>query len=231
MTENWQRALQSYSYPVDLRKFEHAQEYPGWFEHNLPWGSREETIEFEDHFRENAQSALAPWFEVVFWKMYSQGGRANYRTQCVVEQMEDNDVSPQQLWDACEQYTRSPSRKAFDNFRKLFHFTSESIAIVATFPAFMAPKWFPMVDSRVADWTRENAAAHNEADPDGPELIPPQKGYLTMRHWPFVLSWVKWCFHTSQKLTARTNTEWRARDVEMAVWSAYGKIQLEPLPG
>ncbi len=229
MAETWKRALDSYVYPVDLRQFAHAEEYPGWFQHRLALGNRDETMQFEQHFREHARSALAPWLEVVLWKMYSQGGRRDYRTQCIAEQLESSNVSAGELWEACRQYVNGPSRQTFDGFRRLFHFGSEAIAIVATFPAFMAPDRFPMVDSKVAQWTRRNAAAHNDADPRGPQLVPPQVGHLTMRHWPFVESWTEWCRHTARKLAALTQAEWRARDVEMAVFSACPTVELEPL--
>lgn len=103
---------------------------------------------------------------------------------------------------------------------------SRSVAIAATFPAFMAPERFPMVDTSVAQWATACLSRHNTADPTGPQLVRPaypENGstVLTLSDWPFIESWIHWCRHTASKLRSQTDFEWRARDVEMAVFSAW----------
>jgi hypothetical protein len=83
---------------------------------------------------------------------------------------------------------------------------------------------------------------HNAADPIGPQLTDPHSSLdgqkvLTMSDFPFVQSWTQWCKHTAQKLTAQTEFAWRARDVEMVIFNAWGekkdehpKLKLTPLP-
>ena len=76
---DWHDALDSYRYPVDLREFSGRDRFPGWFGLNLEKGDRSETIQFENRFRKYAASHLEPWYEVVFWKMYSQGYGARFK--------------------------------------------------------------------------------------------------------------------------------------------------------
>ena len=78
--ERWERALLEYRYVVDLRDFAGRSEYgEQWFSENLASGDREETIHFEDRFRAAANVAIEAWYEVIFWKMASQG-RRDYST-------------------------------------------------------------------------------------------------------------------------------------------------------
>jgi len=75
----WHVALDSYRYSVNLRKFPTRDGFPGWFDRELEKGDRSETIQFENRFRKYAASHLEPWYEVVFWKMYSQGYGARFK--------------------------------------------------------------------------------------------------------------------------------------------------------
>jgi hypothetical protein len=111
-----------------------------------------QTKAFEDYFRQSGQSAIRPWAEVVFWKMASQGGRANVRTREVLAVDAHN--QPQTLWDALIAYVEEPTDGRFDRFRSLFRFRTKAIAIVATFPAFVSPDRFPMIDARIAKWVQ-----------------------------------------------------------------------------
>ena len=67
----------------------------------------------------------------------------------------------------------------------------------------------------------------------GPDLecVPALKaGVLTESHWRFIESWITWCRFTARKLSQRTESPWRARDVEMAVFTAQRrKLSLTPL--
>jgi hypothetical protein len=69
---------------------------------------------------------------------------------------------------------------------------------------------------------------HNRADPTGVLLVRPRflnnrNTVLKMNDFDFMTSWVQWCRHTAQKLTQREDGfRWRARDVEMAVFWAWG---------
>jgi hypothetical protein len=66
---NWTAALARYRYPVDLRGIHNAPD--GFFGSQVD-GDRSSTIAFEERFRTLAPGALEPWYEVIFWKIYSQ---------------------------------------------------------------------------------------------------------------------------------------------------------------
>ena len=135
-------------------------------------------------------------------------------------------------------------RTRFEVLHRLFSLRSRSIATVATFPAFLDPDRFPMVDTRIAKWVGRTMDAHNRVDPLGPQLISAKsmnvKGaVLTMSDFDFMCAWTHWCRHAATKLTDRSSGGfvWRARDVEMAVFRAWGdrnishpEIDLPPLP-
>lgn len=243
MPNTWTESLSEYSYPFDLSDFEDAGNYPEWFELKSSVGDRDSTIKFEDHFRNHAAEAIEPWLEVVYWKIYSQPtGRADRMTQRVASYSRDNDVPPQLLWYACNNYVENPTRKNLEDFRMLLlGLRSRTIALACTFPAFLKPELYPMVDTRIAKWVGSSMNLHNNADPSGPQLIRPkfldsQQTTLTMTDFEFVETWISWCRHTARKLTERTLSEWRSRDVEMAVFSAWGgrhdthpKLHLNPL--
>ncbi len=222
----WTTALNEYSYPVDFTNFMVVSGCELSFPH-VTIATRDETIAFEDHFRQHAQSSIEVWLEVVYWKMYSQGRgtwRAKKRIQRAANFFRANGITSQTLWQACNAYVKNPTQQTLAEFQKLFGFSSKSIAITCTFPAFVDPNLFPMVDRLIADWVRGNHQMY------GPELIPPKPGHLELRHFSFVQSWTNWCRCMATKLSSLTHTHWRARDVEMAVFRATGPVNLPPLP-
>ena len=123
----------------------------------------------------------------------------------------------------------------------MFGFSAPVLAVAATFPAFKDPDRHPMVDTRIAEWVRACRREHNAIDPEGPQLARfayPDNGttVLTMSDFDPMQNWRTWCVHTSRKLSRRTTLRWRARDVEMAVFYAWGgrngpHFHLNPLPG
>jgi len=244
MFNTWAYALENYSYPFDLCKFDDARNYPGWFALSSNSGNRAETMQFEDYFRQHALDAIEPWLEVVYWKISNQPLSRNKTTRAVAQHLLSGQVSPRLLWDACNSFVEKPTRQNFESFRKMF-VSDNAIAVAATFPAFLKPAFFPMIDRRVARWVARNMEEHNAADPDGIQLMKPdtpvlenEKAVLTMKDYPFYERWIKWCYSTSLKLTQHTSQNWRARDVEMAIFTAWGKgkhtkeltVRLDPLP-
>ena len=144
------------------------------------------------------------------------------------------EITPARLLDNCWGFIENPSLQSFQAFRDIL-FKTDVIATAATFPAFLKPDDFPMVDRQVARWARENGAVHDYAGCGGPTLVTrPDLGerVLTDRDWDFVQSWIEWCRFTAQRLTDLTGCHWRARDAEMAVYTAQTKRRtLEPLCG
>jgi hypothetical protein len=242
MSDTWTESLFAYRYPFDLRRFEDAEQYRGWFNFTSRTGDRTSTMEFEDRFRSYAAQELEPWLEVVYWKLFSQPPtRGEKTTSQVASHLQRENISPQALWHSCTRYVKNPTRQNFEAFRKLLGFRSPVIAVAFTFPAFMSPDQYPMIDTRIAKWVGHSMISQNSADPAGPQLVRPpyldtNRTVLTMSDFEFAEKWIQWCRHAAKKLSSYTSLEWRARDVEMAVFHAWGgphdrhpKIRLPPL--
>ncbi len=230
----WKKALNSYNYPVTLSNYRQAQNYSGHFAFR-PIYDRASTILFEDYFRNNASLKIEYWLEVVFWKMYSQGGRRDIKTADMANHFEASGITASQLSSACNNYIKNDTRQNLQVIIKCLGFSSSAIAISATFPAFFCPDLYPMVDTRIAKWVGKHMVAHNNADPSSPQLIRPRyldtkSTVLTLSDIDFVKSWTQWCRHKAVQLSNSTNIKWRPRDVEMAVFYAWGdRNKIHPL--
>lgn len=235
----WKATLDDFRYRVDLREYRFRAEHEGWFEVAMITGGREETMAFEERFRRHAPCALEPWFEVIFWKLASQKQIRNGTSQRIARYLAENRTAGE-LWQRCGEYLQcgsdSDARTRFEAFLKLFGLATDSIAVVATFPAFMDPNRFPMVDTRIARWVGAVSETHNRADPSGVMLVRPRfldstSTVLKMNDFDFMRTWVRWCRHTADKLTrSERGHHWRARDVEMAVFRAWGSKEAKTHP-
>ena len=225
MPQTWVNALSRYNYPVDLTCYEQAENFPKFFDRQIK-GDRSSTMDFEDYFRVTIQN-IEVWYEVVFWKLGKQW-RDNTTTEIIERFNVQPAVTVQKLTTHLKTFIDNPNKKNFNNFRELFGFRTESIAIVATFPAFSDPVRFPMVDARVAKWVNAHLDIHNAKNPKGLQLIKSRYGQnqstvLTMSDFNFYSCWINWTRYMANKLSQLTNNkEWRARDVEMAVFTAWG---------
>lgn len=239
-TENWELALKTYNYPVKLADYRNAQNYKGYFKFN-PIGNSSSTALFESHFREGASKNIESWLEVIYWKMYSQNGRSHDKTDAVADYFCKAKITPDKLLTKCNNYIADDSRKNLNEIIKLLGFSSNSIAIAATFPAFLRPDLFPMVDTRIAKWVGISMSEQNSSNTNIPQLIRPRyldtrATVLTLSDMDFVKAWTRWCRHKANQLSMLTNIDWRPRDVEMAVFNAWGnknechpKLKLENL--
>ena len=234
MPHTWKEALDAYRYPVDLKRFADAAKYPGWFDQNIHPGDRRQTMDFEAKFRKHGPDNLEAWGEVAFWKNYAMPPARNKITRKVLAGGV-SEACAAKLWRECNAYVKKPGRKSFKAFRELL-FRTSNVATAATFPAFVCPEKFPMVDKQITRWALEHGAEHRY--PGGPalECVPDLSGgeVLGESHWPFVDSWIRWCQCTARKLDKLeklTGETWRARDVEMAVFTAQRRdgLKLNPL--
>ena len=196
MPQTWQKALDEYHYA-----------------HR----NCNETMEFEDDFRRRAKSDLTAWYDVLRWKSPRSAEK-------VKNNIRASGQSAEQLWTLCHNYVANPKLETFDLFARNL-VKRRTVAVAATFPAFICPDRFPMVDTQVAKWAWDHGAEHglpNTRDLKG--------GVLYQRHWGFVESWIEWCQLTAAILTHHTGERWRARDVEMAVFTAQrSNLSLNPL--
>jgi hypothetical protein len=178
----WREALDTYRYPVSLSAYKFRYDHEGWFKKELAAGDREETVGFEDQVRRQAPSALEAWYEVVFWKVASQPLIRNGTTQRIARNLAGK-TAAEELWRKLSQYVdcdASEAKMRFREFIDLFDLQTDSIATVATFPAFMDPDRFPMIDTRIASWVSQEIDKHNGADPTGhpPDAPEAQEGRL-----------------------------------------------------
>ena len=122
-------------------------------------------------------------------------------------------------------YVEQPDRATFRALRSKL-FSEPVVATAATFPAFICPEEFPMVDTQIARWVRENGHLHGY--PGEIDRVP--TAAIKESHWPFVASWMAWCRTMSAEFSRRTGFFWRARDVEMAVFTAQRcGLELNPM--
>ncbi|MEA1924478.1 MAG: hypothetical protein U9M95_01265 [Candidatus Altiarchaeota archaeon] len=227
MPDTWVQALKSYSYPVDLRLYERGYGFPGFF-NTLIKGDRYSTIAFEGRFREKGPNELGAFFEVIFWKLYSQEGRRQKGTNRILDFVKEKEVKAGQLWDAVQGFVECQSIRNLINIRKLLGIKSRVLAVPLTLPALASPETLPMIDNQVAKWVNINYRTYSENMQN--KLTPFKMNYTSLQQNDFdsYLSWIAWCRETAQILEDSTGKRWRPRDVEMAVFTAKrSKIDLD----
>lgn len=217
---SWIKALNGYSYPVDFHDYERRDRFPNFFNREIS-GDRDSTIKFENYFRENARKSREVYFEVIFWKVYSYTNNRLRTTSRIVNHILERKVSSESLYDAIKHFVDSPTPQNLRSIRNLLGIRTNVLAIPLTFPAFLNPEKYPMVDRKVAQWVNTNLNEHNrkrEAKLTEFVSLP-----LTDDDFESYLNWVYWCRELAQVLTEKTGMHWRARDVEMAVFTAQRK--------
>jgi hypothetical protein len=226
MPQTWIKARNQYKYPVKLVDYQYANDFEEFFKQEI-LGDRDSTIAFEDYFRLNAQK-IEVWCEVVFWKLYSQKNHRDTNTKKCLNSWTKNKVTGEDLYKAANNFILNERKDSFNEYRELWPFyKSRVIAVLATHISFLAPDRFPMVDTRIAKWVNSQLDRFNKRDPNGPRLIKSRYGQtkftvLTMADFDFYSHWICWTRHTANKLSQQTEMKWRARDVEMAVFTAWG---------
>lgn len=219
-TSSWTKALNRYSYFVDLRDYRNHNCFPGYFLRVIN-GDRRTTIEFEDYFRRNAQQLIEVYFEVVFWKLYSQPMHRQKLTAEIISNMLEGRVEPRMLHDAINRFMATRNLEDLKEFRKLLGIKTHVLAVALTFPAFLSPETHPMVDNNVAYWVNENHSRHNRNRQARLTPFALGKPSLMDNDFDNYLNWVNWCREIAEVLRERTGFEWRTRDVEMAVFTSY----------
>ncbi|MCQ1536094.1 hypothetical protein FTO70_10465 [Methanosarcina sp. KYL-1] len=230
MPESWKKALNSYSYPVNLEDYKKAALFPSFFSEKIK-GDRQSTINFENYFRELAPECIEVYFEVVFWKLYSQAHIKQSSTTRIVDSVLNEEIIAEDIWNVVQNFVRNQNRKNLGKIRDKLGITTRVLAVPLTFPAFADPERIPMIDNKVASWVNLNAEDHNRNRKDKLTLF--KKNYTSLQEndFPNYLNWVSWCQEMAQVLTEMNEEKWRARDVEMAVFTAQREgINLNVIP-
>jgi len=217
--ETWTKALSDYEYPVRLSDYKRADHFPDYFIGSIP-GNRASTIEFENRFRADSGNCVEPYFEVVFWKLYSRRDRRQKGTDRIVDHVLQTGVTAPELRTAIDSFVEKPTEPNLSVLRALLGIKTQVLAVVLTFPAFLDPVGYPMIDTQTARWITANLSNHNRNRRN--LLTPFQFGYTSLRYndFPNYLNWVRWCREVADVLTDSTDMEWRARDIDMAVFTA-----------
>jgi hypothetical protein len=185
---------------------------------------------FEDRFRAtiygNGSFVIAG--EVCFWKNYGNVKSRDRTTKKLLNHL-GNLVNWNKFVQAVKKVQGNPS---YDNLIALQGACNQSngFATPITFLAFYKPSEYPMVDKHIAIWrviNRANFGYVNSFDfsqrDDG--WIPPK-----LQNWNAYIDWKKFCNDYIGKIRRRCGWNWRARDVEIAVWEASkNNIPLETL--
>jgi hypothetical protein len=230
MPQTWITALSSYNYPADLSSYKRAEEFPGFFSRDIA-GDRDSTIEFEDHFRTRSEHSIEPYVEVAFWKLCGKKKRFEARVDHLVDHLRGETVTASELRSAVDVFLGNPTKVNLSVMRALLGIKTPVLALALTYPAFVDPARFPMVDTNTAKWVSGNSEKHSRSR--GNELTRFEFGSSSLRYNDFdnYLNWVHWCRESADLLTSKTGMHWRARDVEMAVFTAAREgLPLNPLP-
>jgi hypothetical protein len=230
MPRTWITALSRYSYPVRLSDYKRADEFPGFFTRDIP-GDRASTIEFEDYFRATSPHGVEPYIEVAFWKLCGKKKRFEARVNDLADHLRGQGVTAAELRCAVDLFVAKPTRVHLSVMRALLGVKAPVLALALTYPAFVDPDQFPMVDTNTARWVCENAEMCSRSAAKKLTRFEGGRSSVQDNDFENYLNWVYWCRETAEILTARTDTPWRARDVEMAVFTAAREgLSLNPLP-
>jgi hypothetical protein len=235
MVKSWQKALEAYSYPVDLTKYRNAKQFPGFFNTKIT-GDRASTMDFERHYRDTASTRIEPYLEVIYWKLCSlRRGIADREVDNRLKAIRDNNTTPQRLWHVIQQFIGNQTEDNLERIWEKFGYSDNGLALPLTFPALAGSETLPMIDMQVANWVNKNLERHNDNRISKLTLFNTSASSLrgTDKNFVSYVNWVHWCQEVSTVLTKLSAIPWRVRDVEMAVYTAErseGKLDLEPLP-
>lgn len=207
--EAWKAARDQFAWPVDLRKFKDVGKYPGFFDRSI---EPDRIVQFEDTFRAalNPGGRVENAAEVAYWKNgWNHKGRDRI-TRDLIQWM-NRPEGWSNFVTALQELARAPFRESFQTFIGSNGQTS-GFATPLTFLSFYDPQRFPMIDRRIGEWCRrfpnEPQFAWNG------KVISPNK-----QSWATYLVWTEFCRRQAAELSTLSETPWRARDAEMAVWS------------
>jgi len=234
MCNNWDKAYSKYRWRVDLEHFSKAADYPGYF--NRVIITPADVMTFENKFRTtvdgNGSFEIAG--EVCFWKNYGSAQARNRVTQKLLTHLKIQD-NWNRFVQAIKQASSDPSYGHFVDLRKACN-QPRGFATLITFLAFYKPNEYPMVDKHIANWWVKNRAEYGYGA--SPDFSQRNDGWIqtytvsqTKQNWNAYIAWEKFCNDYATRIAKNCRWNWRARDVEMAIWKvSQNSISLEVLP-
>lgn len=190
----------------------------------------------EVHFQQHAKTTLEAYYEILFWKT-----QMVFRASRMINNLRDNNTSASDLFAAGESFIEKLDQESFANFTKLCGISGSGLAVPSAILCFINPKKMPIVDMWVARWVNVNhrnyeglaefedfnqqcihkqeIIAANALTERANRRTKPQP-IVRMNDFEAYRKWVLWTRKFAGTLTVHTKTNWRARDVEMAVFAA-----------
>ena len=221
----WRNVHGEYAWDVELRHFAKRQRYPGYFSGVI---GLQELASFQDSFPQaiDGEGSYVVAGEVCYWKNYGNHLARDKITYDLLERLAEA-----KNWGIFRSaVTEVCAEPNFDSFVRLQTATGQArgFATPLTFVAFYDPTSFPMVDRHIADWWAANRERFGMAS------LPPflQRGdgwieatsYGKVRHnWEAYWAWAQFCRDYARRIGG-----WRARDIEMAVWTAQKRGEALP---
>lgn len=169
----------------------------------------------------------AEWSSGIDSSLKKQRSGFHHHNWCLtrIEDLNVTNPSAEKMWLACANFVARGDRESFERLQAELFILANGISVAATFPAFMCPDRFPMIDRWIAKWVvRYREAYLAEAEVNG--LAVPSESFLARwkttltvsGDWDFYQRWIKWCRAAADILNDETGFGWRARDVEMAAF-------------
>lgn len=225
IAEEWRCAREAFDWKADLSKFRDREEFKGFFDREITPSNLED---FEQAFRDSLSANEFPRAgEVCFWKNFGRNGDALALRLLRHLALPENWKA---FVDGLQRLGEDPTFEHFKTFRRACD-EKNGFATPVTFLAFYRPDRFPMVDQRIADWRAHHSAGLAPAQAQ--RFSRREDGWIRGTHqsWKAYLEWAKFCRQAGECLSAFDGRPWRARDVEMAVWTAQrNSLFLPPLP-
>lgn len=206
--EAWKAARDQFDWPVDLRHFKDAIQYqPEFFNRLIEPG---QTCEFEDALRAELVSGgrAERGAEVVYWKNAGNHLARDRITRGFLASMR-NAAAWSHFAASVQRLASTPTWECFSAVKKV----CGGFAVPLTLLSFYDPKQFPMIDRKVGMWWSRKFSSKPQFKWSG-EVIAPSK-----QSWAAYLAWTEFCRRHAAYLTTLSERAWRARDVEMAVWT------------
>ena len=222
MCKTWIDAYEKYNWTVNLTKFKDSVKYPNYFNYVITPAN---VVAFEDKSRAMIDGAgsFEVAGEVCFWKNYGNFQSRNRITQRLLLHLE----IPQN-WAifirALKRLSKNPSFNNFIAFRKACN-QPRGFATPITFLAFYNPVEYSMVDKHIADWWAKNKTEYGFGT--SPIFSQRSDGWIqtytisqNKQNWNAYIAWTRFCRGYAELASRNCRLNWRARDVEMAVWEA-----------
>lgn len=220
MVESWIKALKNYSYSVNLAEFNKKEQNPGFFNRQItPLNLKQFENDFSDVIKNKLFEKYAIIGEVMFWKLDSYKEDRHVKSKTILDLVKDQN-NFENFCITLRNLADNPSKDNFIQFRQSCG-QKIGFAVPVTFLSFFRSSQYPMVDLYVSKWWNPKKLDFGYGE--SPKFIPdgPIKGdelHLD-NNWTAYLHWTNFCLKYADILSRKTKNEWRARDVEMAIFS------------